>query len=166
MPSSTIWRNPGCCFIQYGTNTKWSDLEFEIFFKNSEIQSSEVPSSTIWRNPGCFFIQYGRLKTILCRPWPLPLCKVYSIEDAPTFSARRQPPPTSSPPFPHVQLWTSGLHPGWLRVPIPQVVGSARLYQDQLRVRKDQPGINSKVPENGHELTCSVDLGCPAHQAS
>lgn len=85
---------------------------------------------------------------------------------APTFSARRQPPPTSSPPFPHVQLWTSGLHPGWLRVPIPQVVGSARLYQDQLRVRKDQPGINSKVPENGHELTCSVDLGCPAHQAS
>ena len=81
MPSSTIWRNPGCCFIQYGTNTKWSDLEFEIFFKNSEIQSSEVPSSTIWGNPGCFFIQYGRLKTILCRPWPLPLCKVYFIED-------------------------------------------------------------------------------------
>ena len=81
MPSSTIWRNPGCFFIQNGTTTKWSDLEFAIFFKNIEIQSSEVPSSTIWRNPGCFFIQYGRLKTILCRPWPLPLCKVYFIED-------------------------------------------------------------------------------------
>ena len=60
MSSSTIWRNPGCCFIQYGTNTKWSDLEFEIFFKNSEIQSSEVPSSTIWRNPGCsLYIMVG-----------------------------------------------------------------------------------------------------------
>ena len=75
----------GVFFIQNGTTTKWSDLEFAIFFQNTEIQSSEVPSPTIWPNPGSFFIQYGRLKTILCRPWPLPLCKVYFIEDINIF---------------------------------------------------------------------------------
>ena len=71
-----------------------------------------MPSSTIWRNPGCFFIQYGRLKTILCRPWPLPLCKVYIIEDIYIYIciwfrfAVRRPPPLPPP-----MVWVSRARP-------------------------------------------------------